>query len=236
MGTPPVLLRLLKMWALLLLLLQGAWQPAFSHGVHAHAASEALNKKEPDFGVSIAQWNPDVVTARGGVGGVAGFHSQGHCEGLVREITPPARSCCALPAVEEAWLVSSECGSPCCRRQTEVCAAFEGGGQRFEVGIGVMSEVGFEQGNAGCCCVIKVDLPTLEPVVPPASAPSGGTVPEFSWTTFRMEPGFTRRSWDPQWVGEARILASVRAQRGTCRVLYRVEGEAVEVLNCSFLL
>jgi hypothetical protein len=249
MGTPPVLLRLFKTWALLLLLLQGAWQPAFSHGVHAeglqeglrttsykgaeaHAAVEAPDKKETDFGASVAQWNLDAVGARGGVGG---FHAQGHCEGRVREITRPALSCCAVLALEEARPVLSECGLSCCRRQPEAREAFEGALQRIE-GVGVMSEVGLKEESAACCCVIKVDLPTLEPVVPPASAPSGGMVPELSWTTFRMEPGFTRRCWDPQLVGEARILASVRAQRGAYRVVHRVVGEAVEVLHCSFLL
>ena len=199
------------------------------------AVFEALNKKETDFGGSAAQWNLDAVAAPGGVAGVGGGHFQGHCEGLVREITSLARSCCAVPAVEEAWPVSSEYGSSCCRRQPEAREAFEGALQRIE-GVGVMSEVGLKEESAACCCVIKVDLPTLEPVVPPASAPSGGMVPELSWTTFWMEPGFTRRCWDPQLVGEARILASVRAQRGAYRVVHRVVGEAVEVLHCSFLL
>jgi hypothetical protein len=205
MGTSPVLARFLKTWALLLLLLQVASLPAFSHGISSKGAQE-------------------------------GFHAQVHCEGPFEGLTHTARVCCAVPALEEAKPVLSECGSPCCRRQPEVRAAFEESEQRFEVGIGVMTEVGFEQGSAGCCCVMKVDLPLLQPVVPPASAPSGGMVPELSWTAVRIVQGFTRRCWDPQLVGEARILASVRAQRGAYRVVHWVEGEAVEVLHCSFLL
>jgi len=244
MGAPPVLLRLFKTWTLLLLLLQVAWQPAFSHGVHAeglqdgaprtsyqgaqaHAVVEALDKQEADFGVDVLPWNLDAVV---------GFHAQARCKGQLSELDRLARSCCAVSALEEAKPVLSECGSPCCRRQPEVRAAFEESEQRVEVGIGVMTEVGFEQGSAGCCCVIKADLPLLQPVVPPASAPSGGMVPELSWTAVRIVQGFMRRCWDPQLVGEARILASVRAQRGACRVVHRVEGEAVEVLHCSFLL
>jgi len=169
-------------------------------------------------------------------GAQEGFHAQGHCEGPFEGLTHTARVCCALPALAEAKPVLSECGSPCCRRQPEVRAAFEEAEQRVEVGIGVMTEVGFEQGSTGCCCATKVDLPLLQPVVPPASAPSGGMAPELSWTAVRIGLGFTRRCWDPQLVCEARILAIVRAQRGACRVVHRVDGEAVEVLHCSFLL
>ena len=239
MGTSPVLVRFLKTWALLLLLLQVASLPVFSHGMHSEGAQdgahsreavEASNRKETYFGVGVAQRNMDVV------GGGVGVHAQGHCEGRGGGLTETARSCCALPALEEARLVLSECGSPCCRRQSGVSAAFEGGAQRVEIGSGETSQVGFKRRSAACCCQIKVDFPLSQPVVPPTSAPLGGMVPEFSWTTLRMEPRFTRRCWDPQLVGEARILASVRAQRGAYRVVHWVEGEAVEVLHCSFLL
>ncbi len=219
MGIPPVLARFsrfLKTWALLLLLLQGAWHPAFSHGAHPGEVTET-------FG--------------GNQAGLGDFHSQGPCVGQGSDLTQPARSCCVTPDTADSGPGGSDCGSWCCRRNSEARAAFEVPAQRVEAEDGMLREVGFKRQRAACCCALEVDLPPLEPFVPPTSVPSGGMVPEISWTTLsRMGPVYTPRRWDPHVVGEARILARVRAQRGARSVVHQVQGEAVEVLHCSFLL